>query len=83
MRNDDNDCKCILSSYNNVLTGLTQTYIFLTIPRAKASHNIWYFSYIFVDYINHKNLSENILLRKDKIFKTVNNWSNTDCKKIS
>ena len=47
MRNDDNNCKCILRSYDNVLSGLTQTYFFLIIPRAKASHNILYFSYDF------------------------------------
>ena len=32
-------------------------------------HNILHFSYDFGDYINHKNLSENILLRKDRISK--------------
>ena len=47
MRNDDNDCKCILSSYNNVLSDKTQKYFFLIIPGAKASYNILYFSYDF------------------------------------
>ena len=41
----------------NVLTALTQIYFFLIILRAKASHNILYFSYIFGDYIFHKKLS--------------------------
>ena len=83
MRNDDNDCKCILSSYNNVISGLTQIYFFLIIPGVKASHNILYFSYDFWGLYKSIDLIENMLLRKDKILKTVNNWSKTDYKKNS
>ena len=36
MRNDDNDCKCILSSYKNLLSDKTSTYYFLFIPASES-----------------------------------------------
>ena len=58
MRNDDNNCKCLFSSYNNALSDKTPTYFFLIIPRAKASHNIVNILYTFEGYIESIDLTE-------------------------